>query len=331
MPTFSLIIPVYNRPDEVAELLESLTQQTDSDFEVLILEDKSEHLCETICQKYANQITVRYFYRPGTGRSERRNLGIENARGDYYIFFDSDCIIPPTYIASLRKALSENYVDCYGGPDAAAENFSDIQKAVNYSMTSIMTTGGIRGAMKQKSKFMPRSFNMGFSKHCYEVVGGFKDIICEDSDLSIRIKEAKISTTLIPEAYVFHKRRMDLRRFYKQVNTFGKGRVLLARLHPGSLHIVHIFPTCFFMGHILLLLLAIISPWYLLPIGLYIMGIFVESLLKNRSLRVAFLSIVTTYIQLCGYGIGFLSECLTQKTTRTTQEELYGKDSAKLN
>ncbi|MCQ2310698.1 MAG: glycosyltransferase [Paludibacteraceae bacterium] len=327
---FSLIIPVYNRPDEVDELLQSLTRQTDKDFEVLVLEDKSEHLCENVCQKYTDRLRLHYYYRPGTGRSERRNLGVEYASGDYYIFFDSDCVIPQDYIASLRQVLTENYVDCYGGPDAAADDFSDIQKAVNYSMTSIMTTGGIRGAMKQKSKFMPRSFNMGFSRHCYEAVGGFRNMICEDSDLSIRIKEAKISTTLIPQAYVYHKRRMDLRRFYKQVNTFGKGRVLLSRLHPGSLHIVHLFPTFFFIGHLILLVLAFWSAWFLLPIAVYITGIFVEAYLKNASVRVAALAIATTYIQLSGYGIGFLDECFTQKTSRTAQEELYGKDSAKI-
>ena len=329
---FSIVIPVYNRPDEVAELLESLSKQTDKGFEVLVIEDGSSVPCEEICKQYEKQLDLHYYFKPNSGRSETRNYGIARATGDWFIIYDSDVIVPPQYIATVREALAQQpEVDCYGGPDAADSSFSDVQKAINYSMTSIMTTGGIRGATKNKKKFSPRSFNMGISRKCFETVGGYKNMIGEDIDLSIRIQQAGFQTTLIPEAYVYHKRRVDLKKFFRQVNTFGKGRVLLGELHPGSTKLVHLLPAAFVLGNIGLVLLAIglafvIGYWSLLclvPIALYVLGIFTESLIKNNSLKIAFLSIATAYMQLFGYGTGFLGECLTHKARKAKQEELY--------
>ena len=329
---FSIVIPVYNRPDEVAELLESLSKQTDKGFEVLVIEDGSIVPCEEICKPYEKQLDLHYYFKPNSGRSETRNYGIARATGDWFIIYDSDVIVPPQYIATVREALAQQpEVDCYGGPDAADSSFSDVQKAINYSMTSIMTTGGIRGATKNKKKFSPRSFNMGISRKCFETVGGYKNMIGEDIDLSIRIQQAGFQTTLIPEAYVYHKRRVDLKKFFRQVNTFGKGRVLLGELHPGSTKLVHLLPAAFVLGNIGLVLLAIglafvIGYWSLLclvPIALYVLGIFTESLIKNNSLKIAFLSIATAYMQLFGYGTGFLGECLTHKARKAKQEELY--------
>lgn len=323
MERFSIIIPVFNRPDEVDELLASLTRQTDKGFEVLVIEDGSTIPCEEICRKYEEQLDLHYYFKPNSGRSETRNFGMERASGDWFVIYDSDVIVPPHYIATVRAELKKNPVDCYGGPDAADASFSDIQKAINYSMTSFMTTGGIRGATKNKAKFSPRSFNMGISRKCFETVGGYKNMIGEDIDLSIRIQQAGFKTTLIPEAYVFHKRRVDLRKFFRQVNTFGKGRVLLGEIHPGSLKIVHLLPAAFVLGNIALVLLAFWSPWFLLPIGIYVLGLFIESLVKNKSVKIALLSIVAAYIQLFGYGTGFLGECITHKARKAKQEELY--------
>lgn len=331
MIKFSIVIPVYNRPDEVEELLESLTKQTDKGFEVLVIEDGSSVPCEEICRKYEKQLDLHYYFKPNSGRSETRNYGIERATGDWFIIYDSDVIVPPQYIATVRAELEKNPVDCYGGPDAADASFSDVQKAINYSMTSIMTTGGIRGATKNKAKFSPRSFNMGISRTCFETVGGYKNMIGEDIDLSIRIQQAGFKTTLIPEAYVYHKRRVDLNKFFRQVNTFGKGRVLLGEMHPGSMKLVHLMPAAFVLGNIGLVLLAIglafvIGYWSLLclaPIVLYILGIFCESLVKNKSVKIALLSIVAAYMQLFGYGTGFLGECITHKARKKKQEELY--------
>lgn len=329
---FSIVIPVYNRPDEVAELLESLSKQTDKGFEVLVIEDGSSVPCEEVCKPYEKQLDLHYYFKPNSGRSETRNYGIARAAGDWFIIYDSDVIVPPQYIATVRAELAKQpQVDCYGGPDAADSSFSDVQKAINYSMTSIMTTGGIRGATKNKAKFSPRSFNMGISRKCFETVGGYKNMIGEDIDLSIRIQQAGFQTTLIPEAYVYHKRRVDMKKFFRQVNTFGKGRVLLGELHPGSTKLVHLLPAAFVLGNIGLVLLAIglafvIGYWSLLclvPIALYVLGIFTESLIKNKSLKIAFLSIATAYMQLFGYGTGFLGECLTHKARKKKQEELY--------
>lgn len=329
---FSIIIPVYNRPDEVAELLESLTHQTDKGFEVLIIEDGSSVPCKDICEQYTDKLDLHYHFKPNSGRSETRNYGIARATGDWFIIYDSDVIVPPHYIATVRAELNRHpEVDCYGGPDAADDSFSDVQKAINYSMTSIMTTGGIRGATKNKAKFSPRSFNMGISRKCFETVGGYKNMIGEDIDLSIRIQQAGFKTTLIPDAYVYHKRRVDLRKFFRQVNTFGKGRVLLGEMHPGSLKLVHLMPAAFVLGNIGLVLLTIglafvIGYWSLLcmaPIVLFVLGIFCESLVKNKSLKIALLSVVAAYMQLFGYGTGFLGECITHKARKKKQEELY--------
>ena len=324
MERFSIIIPVYNRPDEVEELLASLTQQSDKGFEVLVIEDGSSVPCEEVCKRYEKQLDLHYYFKPNSGRSETRNYGIARATGGWFIIYDSDVIVPPQYIATVRAELAKHpEVDCYGGPDAADNSFSDVQKAINYSMTSIMTTGGIRGATKNKAKFSPRSFNMGISRKCFETVGGYKNMIGEDIDLSIRIQQAGFKTTLIPEAYVYHKRRVDLKKFFRQVNTFGKGRVLLGEMHPGSTKLVHLLPAAFVIGNIALVLLAFWSPWLLLPIGLYVLGLFTESLIKNRSVKIACLSIVAAYMQLFGYGTGFLGELVTHKARKKKQEELY--------
>jgi glycosyltransferase involved in cell wall biosynthesis len=324
---FSIIVPVYNRPDEVDELLQSLVNQTNKDFEILIVEDGSNLKCEQVCKKYGEQLDLNYFYKENSGRSDTRNYGMQRAKGDYFLIFDSDCILPPKYMAEVTSCLKASYTDCFGGPDSANSTFSAMQKAINYSMTSMMTTGGIRGATKNVNNFSPRSFNMGLSREVFEKVGGYKNMIGEDIDLSFRIKQAGFTTRLFPKAYVFHKRRVSFKSFFRQVNTFGKGRVLLSKMHKGSLKIVHLMPAAFMVGHILLLLFALIfrSLWVLLPIVLYCLAVFTESSIKNRNIKVAVLSIAASYTQLFGYGAGFVEEIINHKAEKSTQEELYGK------
>ncbi|MDD4636537.1 MAG: glycosyltransferase [Bacteroidales bacterium] len=306
MVTFSIIIPVYNRPFEVGELLESLSLQTCNDFEVIIVEDGSTITCEQVVRSYENRLTVRYFVKPNSGRSYTRNYGMERAEGKYLLFFDSDCILPPGYFEQIQKDLKETNADCFGGPDRAHASFTPLQKAISYSMTSFLTTGGIRGSKRGMEKFVPRTFNMGFSKEVYQKVGGFKDMFGEDIDLSTRIKEAGFSVFLFPDAYVYHKRRVSLKSFFKQVFVFGMARVDLFQLHPESLKLVHLLPAVFVLGVIFLLAGSLQCVWALLPLGVYIVALFLESLLRNRSLQIALLSIVTSFIQLGGYGLGFL-------------------------
>lgn len=318
MPYFSVIIPVYNRPDEVRELLESLSKQTLKDFEVLLIEDGSVNRCDTVVQEFDKDLNICYFYKENSGRSLTRNYGMERASGEYLIFFDSDCIIPERYFEIVKAHLEEDYVDCFGGPDAAHTSFSNLQKAISYSMTSFFTTGGIRGGKKGMEKFTPRTFNMGFSKEVYKRVGGFKDMFGEDIDLSLRIQKAGFHTVLIRDAFVYHKRRVSFRSFYRQVSVFGRARVDLYLLHPESLKIVHLLPAAFVLGSLILILLSFFCIWALLPLIVYFLALFFESLVCNHSLRIAGLSVLTSIIQLGGYGIGFLSAFIKKVVFRQT-------------
>lgn len=321
--SFSIIVPVYKRNDELTELFDSLVAQTDRDFEVLVLEAPSTDDATALCSRYADRLNIVHRI-DDSSRSARRNLGIEMASGNYCLLFDSDVILPPDYITIVRKALTSDYVDCFGGPDSADESFSDIQKAVNYAMTSIMTTGGIRGGMKRVDKFLPRAFNTGFSKVVYQTVGGYREMIGEDTDLSMRIREGGFKVRLIPEAVVVHKRRVTLQKFFRQVYTFGKARVLLTKLHPGSLKLMHLFPTAFALGTVLLVLLALLWHWWCItPLLLFALLTFSESLLRNGSLRVAGLSVLTSFAQLLGYGFGLIDELVTRRASHTAAEQLY--------
>ncbi|MFA6359491.1 MAG: glycosyltransferase [Dysgonamonadaceae bacterium] len=307
MPYFSIIIPVYNRPDEVDELLESLTLQTYSDFEVLLIEDGSSLKCDLIAQKYEGELNVRYYFKENSGRSETRNYGMERAEGEYFVFFDSDCVIPPFYFEKIKNRLAENYTDSYGGPDKADESFSDLQKAISFSMTSFLTTGGIRGSKGAKmEKFVPRTFNMGFSKEVYQTVGGFKDMFGEDIDLSLRIRSKGYTCQLISDAFVYHKRRVSLRSFYRQVHVFGMARISLYLLHPSSIKLVHTLPALFTIASVIILFLAPFIPWLTVPLVAYFLLIFVVSSIQYKKVSIGLLSIVTSAIQLYGYGWGFM-------------------------
>lgn len=313
MAKYSIIVPVYNRIDEVDELLKSLCDQSFTDFEVIIVEDGSTEDCQKAVEKYSDRLDVKYYYKSNEGRSIARNYGIDRSSGEYLIFFDSDCVIPRDYFKILDKELAKNPVDCFGGPDAAHESFSDVQKAISFAMTSFLTTGGIRGGKVQMEKFVPRSFNMGFSRKVYDRVGGFREMFSEDIDLSTRIRKAGFSITLIRPAYVYHKRRVDFKKFWRQVHVFGMSRITLHILYPGSLKLVHALPALAVIIGLLLIGLGIfVSPWWLMPIAIYGVAILVSAYLSTKSLKIATLALPASVIQIVGYGTGFLKAWFTK-------------------
>ena len=304
-PRFSIIVPVYNRPQEVEELLESLEKQTDKDFEIIIVEDGSDLPCLNECDK-PRDIRIKYFHKENEGRSIARNYGIDRADGDFLIFVDSDCILPADYIANLKESLKNNPTDCFGGPDTAHESFSDVQKAINFAMTSFLTTGGIRGGKKSMEKFTPRTFNMGFSKHVYEKVGGFREMFSEDIDMSTRIKQAGFKVVLFPDVKVFHKRRVNFKKFWRQVHIFGMSRITLELLYPGSMKLVHWLPAVFVIGALGLAIASFFNKWFIIPLIVYFTALLIASLISTRNPKIALLSLPASVIQLAGYGTGFI-------------------------
>ena len=304
---FSLIVPVYNRPDEIADLLESLDHQTDRGFELVLVEDGSTVPCREIVDRYASHFDIQYFAKGNEGRSIARNYGMDHAKGDYFVFVDSDCILPPDYFESLRKKMSTDYADCFGGPDSAHESFTDTQKAINFAMTAFLTTGGIRGGKVQMEKFVPRTFNMGFSREVWEKVGGFREMFSEDIDMSTRIRQAGYSPQLFREVIVFHKRRGNLHKFWRQVHIFGMSRITLQLLYPGSMKLVHWMPAMFTIGSMLLLILGILlSPLWLIPLGIYLLALWISAIISTKSLKIGSMAVAASLVQLLGYGTGFI-------------------------
>lgn len=304
---YSVIIPVYNRPDEVDELLQSLLSQTFHDFEVIVVEDGSSLPSDIVVEKYAGQLNIRYYSKQNTGPGLTRNFGVERAKGDYLIFFDSDCIIPSDYFEHVEKELKYSKVDFFGGPDATHPSFSDVQKAIGYSMTSFFTTGGIRGGKLKLERFTPRSFNMGVEASAFHDVGGFAGMrFGEDVDLSLRLFEKGYVSRLIPDAFVYHKRRTDFRKFFKQVFNSGMARINLSLLHRGSLKLVHLLPAAFVAAMSGMVLLSAVYPFFIVVPLFYSLCLLLDSLVKGNTLRVSLFSVVAGWVQLYGYGLGFL-------------------------
>lgn len=314
MPRFSVIVPVYNRVDEVRDLLESLMTQSCKDFEVILVEDGSTMPCREVAEQYAAKgLDVKYYYKSNEGRSIARNYGIDHASGEYLVFFDSDCVIPADYFLTLSQELDATPLDCFGGPDAAHDSFSPMQKAINFAMTSFLTTGGIRGGKVQMEKFVPRSFNMGYSRLVWQKVGGFREMFSEDIDMSTRIRQAGFSIGLIRPAYVYHKRRINLKKFWHQVYVFGMSRITLKLLYSDSMKLVHTLPALAVITGALLVISGIfVSPWFLLPLGIYALAILAAAFSSTGSLKVAFLAIPASFIQICGYGCGFIQAYFTK-------------------
>ncbi len=320
---YSVIVPVYNRPDEVDELLQSLCQQKYKDFEVIIVEDGSIKTCKDVCDKYADILVLHYYAKENSGPGESRNYGAERAGGEYLLILDSDVVLPEGYLQAIDAELQQQRAEAFGGPDAAHPSFTPVQKAISYSMTSFFTTGGIRGGKAKLDKFYPRSFNMGIRRDVYLQLGGFSKMrFGEDIDFSYRIVEAGYHPRLFPEAWVWHKRRTDFRKFFRQVYNSGIARINLEKRHPGTMKIVHLLPTIFTVGVIGLILISAVgralmhyvdsnqfywmcfAPW--IPIILYSLLICIDSTIKNKSLRVGLLSVPAAFIQLAGYGLGFI-------------------------
>ena len=306
---FSLIIPVYNRPDEIDELLESLVlSDYDKPFEVVIVEDGSSIPCKNNLEKFVNKLDISYYFKENSGPGDSRNFGMKKAKGDYFLIFDSDCIIPKEYLSEVSKNLQNVYVDCFGGPDKALDSFSDIQKAINFAMTSFLTTGGIRGGSEQIDKFQPRSFNMGLSKKAFAASGGFGNIHPgEDPDLSIRLWNLGFETKLFSSAFVYHKRRIDWNKFSIQVTKFGKARPILNSWYPKYSKITYFFLSAFIIGLFVSLLLLIFNQDLFFKMYLvYFVLIFIVASFQNISLKIGYLSVIAVWKQFFGYGKGFI-------------------------
>lgn len=320
---YSIIVPVFNRPDEVDELLDSLTRQAYSQFEVIIVEDGSATPCKDVCDKYNEVLDIQYFLKENSGPGQSRNYGAERAKGDYLIILDSDVVLPDGYLKAVDKELEENPCEAFGGADASHPSFTPVQKAISYSMTSFFTTGGIRGGKAKLDKFYPRSYNMGIKREVYEQLGGFSKMrFGEDIDFSYRIVEAGNRCRLFPTAWVWHKRRTDLKKFFRQVYNSGIARINLEKRHPGTMKLVHMLPMVFTIGVITLIAISMAgrllmhyddphkwywlcaAPW--LPLLMYSLLIFIDSSIQNKSPRIGFISIAAAFVQLMGYGIGFL-------------------------
>ncbi len=306
---YSVIIPVYNRPDEVNELLESIAGQArhSDDIEIVVVEDGSSVTCEDVVKRYSASLNVKYFAKPNSGPGPTRNYGAQRATGDYLIILDSDTVLPPDYFTAVDKELDSHDSDAFGGPDRAHKDFSTVQKAINYGMTSFFTTGGIRGGKKKMDKFYPRSFNMGVKRSVYHALGGFSKMrFGEDIDLSLRIFKGGYSCRLFPDAWVWHKRRTDFKKFFKQVHNSGIARIHLQLRHPGSMKLVHMLPAVFTLGTALLLLGEIWCKWSIAPLVAYALLIMADASLKERSIKVGVMAVAASYVQLLGYGSGFL-------------------------
>jgi glycosyltransferase involved in cell wall biosynthesis len=306
---FSIIVPVYNRPDEIKELLSSLSLQTEKNFEIVVVEDGSNDKCEDVIAEFSDRMEIQYFYKENEKPAVARNYGAARAQGDYFIFFDSDCIIPENYFEKINAFFASQFVDAFGGPDAAHPDFNREQRAISYAMTSFFTTGGIRGGKETIDKFYPRSFNMGVSREAFERIGGFpvtKMHPGEDMVFSIEIIRQGLKTTLIREAFVYHKRRNTLKSFFRQVRLFGKTRVVISKFYPETFKIHFFAPSIFTLGTAVLLVLTYFNTIWVLPIIFYCILIFTDSFIENQKTDVALLSVVTSFVQLIGYGVGFM-------------------------
>ncbi len=325
---YSFIIPVYNRPEEIKELLKSFTQlKYSSPYEIVIIEDGSTIPCKSLVADFENHLNIIYLTKNNSGPGASRNYGMQRASGDYFIILDSDCLLPPDYLDIVDQSLKSDFVDCYGGPDAAHSNFNNLQKSINFAMTSVLSTGGIRGGKKNIKDFQPRSFNMGISKKAFSTTNGFRNIHPgEDPDLAIRIKEAGLRTKLIPEAFVYHKRRISWEKFYKQVNKFGMVRPIINKWHPDSSRITFWFPTLFLvgiLGAIVFLLFGIF--WPILLVGLYLLLIFLTAVIAEKNLIVAVQSVVAVLVQLMGYGWGYLKSFFYVSVLNRNPEKQFPK------
>ncbi|WCO00507.1 glycosyltransferase [Psychroserpens ponticola] len=323
---YSFIIPVFNRPDEIKELLQSFkAMESDIPFEIVIIEDGSTIDCRTVVKGFEADLNISYYNKPNSGPGDSRNFGMRKARGNYFIILDSDCLLPSQYLSVVNTDLEQDYVDCFGGPDAADESFTNLQKAINFAMTSFITTGGIRGSKSKNKKFQPRSFNMGISKTAFEASGGFGYIHPgEDPDLSIRLIKLGFKTKLINNAFVYHKRRISWSKFYQQVHKFGLVRPILNLWHPNSERLIFWLPSLFCLGLIFAAFLTILGNYFLLSIfSLYMIFAFLVALFQTKSVVIAIQAVFAIFVQFFGYGLGFLKSTFAIKVLKKKPEAYY--------
>lgn len=322
---YSFIIPVYNRPDEVQELLESFLLQSGNDFEIIIVEDGSIEKCDRILLRYQDKLNISYYYKENSGPGDSRNFGMKKAKGDYFLILDSDCLLPSDYMTQVRLSIANNNVECFGGRDAALDTFTDIQKAINFAMTSVLTTGGVRGASEKLGKFQPRSFNMGISRKAFEASGGFSKIHPgEDPDLSMRLWKMGFETHFFKNVYVYHKRRINWKKFEIQVNKFGKVRPILNKWYPEYAKLTYFFPSVFLIGSVLSIIGFVLAyPQLFYMYILYFIACFVSSTIQNRSIKVGLLSLWAVIIQFYGYGTGFIKSYIQIQILGKSPQEAF--------
>lgn len=312
---FSVIIPVYNRPEELSELLQSITKQRVADIEVVVVEDGSKSDSKDIVDGFSTKLPIQYVVQENTGQGFARNKGMKAAVGDFFVILDSDVLLPPDYFQKLLNAIVSRGLDAFGGPDAAADDFSALQKAMDFAMTSFWTTGGIRGKMKDPSNYQARGFNMGVSRKVFEATGGFADPNQgEDIEWSIRIKKAGFKLELIEEAFVYHKRKNTLVSFAKQAFSFGRNRVNVSRFHSGAIKAVHWLPTAFLLFSLFIPFFYIVNKQlFELSAAIFIIwstGVVFSAAIQNSSVKVGVLSWFTSVSQLWSYGLGLPLELL---------------------
>jgi len=323
---FSVVIPVYNRPDEVSELLQSIEDQNVKPFEVIVVEDGSTQKCDDVVNQFKKSLNIHYWFKENEGPGLTRNFGVEKSSGNWIIFFDSDCTLPRDYFNSVQEAISQFNFDGFGGPDKEHESFTNIQKAISYSMTAFITTGGIRGSKKSMEKFKPRSFNMGIKKEKFLEVNGFRDLrFGEDLDLSFRLEDMQNSLVLISEAYVYHKRRTSFLQFYKQVHNSGIARVVLDKLHPGTLKPLHVLPSVFVIFHFVIIFFAAFEPKLLILLLLISTLVLLDSFHQKKKFMVSFLALIATYVQTFAYGLGLLRALIRDRVMRRPIRFAFGK------
>ncbi len=325
---FSIIIPVFNRPKELDELLQSIAkQQCEVKFETLIIEDGSEIKSDTLVNEFKNIITIKYYYKENTGPGDSRNYGMNKAEGKYFIILDSDCILPNNYLQEVYMVLEKNYTDAYGGADAAHPSFSSIQKAINYSMTSFLTTGGLRGNESTRKKFQLRSFNMGISKEAFIKTGGFaKQRIGEDIDLTFKLWKNGFTTQFIPNAFVFHKRRTNWDQFFTQTFGFGAARPILNAMHTNSARITFWFPSLFVLTSLFVMVSLFFGFfWPAMVLSIYLISLLIDSFIKNGKFIIAIQSMFAAIVQFFGYGLGFLRSVFRLHVLKNSKEEAFPK------
>lgn len=324
---FSLIIPVFNRPEDMQEVLEGLSQQTYTNFEVIVVESGSEIKSDQVVASFKDQLDIHYYLKGNDGQGFSRNYGLAKAKGDYLIILDSDIIIPSHYVQSVYNYLRHDYLDAFGGPDRGHESFTAVQKAADFALTSYLTTGGTRGRKKGAGTYYPRSFNMGMSREVYEKTKGYALPNCgEDIELSIRIQKWGFKTGLIPDAYVYHKRKKTLSGFFKQMEWFGKSRINLYRIYPESLKLMHLLPLGFYLYVLLMLAMFIFLPvlgWLMLiTLITYFIAVLAEAFIRYRSFKVAVYSICTSASVFVGYGYGLVKYFFLQKSPYTNVPDI---------